>query len=42
MILKAIKKAVFSKTQTQLRKLLGMCNVYRRFVVDPALKANGV
>jgi len=32
--LKAIKKAVFPKTQTQLRSFLGMCNVYRRFTVD--------
>jgi len=27
---KAIKKASFPQTQTQLRSLLGMCNVYRR------------
>jgi len=32
--LKAIKKAVFPKTQTQLRSFLGMCNVYRRFTAD--------
>ena len=32
--LKAIKKAVFPKTQTQMRSFLGMCNVYRRFTVD--------
>jgi len=32
--LKAINKAVFPKTQTQLRSFLGMCNVYRRFTVD--------
>jgi len=32
--LKAIKKAVCPKTQTQLRSFLGMCNVYRRFTVD--------
>ena len=32
--LQAIKNAVFPKTQTQLRMLLGMCNGYRRFTVD--------
>ena len=32
--LKAIEKACFLKTQTQLRSFLGMCNVYRRFTVD--------
>jgi len=32
--LEAIKKAVFPKTQTQLRSFLGLCNVYRRFTVD--------
>jgi len=32
--LKAIKKAVFPKIQTQLRSFLGMCNVYRKFTVD--------
>jgi len=32
--LKAITKAVFPKTQTQLRSFFGMCNVYRRFTVD--------
>jgi len=37
--LKAIKKAVFPKTQTQLRSFLGMCNVYRRFTVDFAKTA---
>ena len=31
--LRAMKKAVFTKTQTQLRSFLGMCNVYRRFTV---------
>jgi len=30
-ILKAIRKAQFPKTQTQLRSFLGMCFVYRRF-----------
>jgi len=29
--LKAIRKAQFPKTQTELRCFLGMCNVYRRF-----------
>ena len=29
--LKAIRKAQFPKTQTQLRSFLGMCTVYRRF-----------
>jgi len=29
--LKAIRKAIYPKTQTQLRSLLGMCNKYRRF-----------
>jgi len=37
--LKIIKKAVFPKTQTQLRSFLGMCNVYRRFTVDFAKTA---
>jgi len=41
--LKAIKKAVFPKTQTQLRSYLGMCNVYvhvyRQFTVDFAKTA---
>jgi len=37
--LKAIKKAVSLKTQTQLRSFLGMCNVYRRFPVDFAKTA---
>jgi len=37
--LKAIKKAAFLKTQTQLRSFLGMCNVYRRFTVDFAKTA---
>jgi len=37
--LKAIKKAVLPKTQTQLRSFLGMCNVYRRFTVDFAQTA---
>jgi len=32
--LKAIKKASFPQTQTQLRSFLGMCYVYRRFTVD--------
>ena len=32
--LRAIKKAVFPKTQAQLRSFLAMCNVYRRFTVD--------
>jgi len=36
---KAIKKAIFLKTQTQLRRFLGMCNVYRRFTVDFAKTA---
>ena len=36
---KAIKKAVFPKTQTQLRSFLGVCNVYRRFTVDFAKTA---
>ena len=35
--LKAIKEAIFSQTQTQLRNFLGMCNVYRRFTVDFAM-----
>jgi len=26
--LKAIRKAIYPKTQTQLRSFLGMCNVY--------------
>lgn len=29
---KALKKAQYPQTQTQLRSFLGMCNVYRRFV----------
>jgi len=37
--LKDIKKAVFSKTQTQLRSFLGLCNVNRRFTVDFAKTA---
>jgi len=37
--LKAIKKASFPQTQTQLRSFLGMCNVYRRFTVDFAKTA---
>jgi len=37
--LRAIKKAVFPKTQTQLRSFLGMCNVYRGFIVDFAKTA---
>jgi len=37
--LKAIKKAVFPKTQTELRCFLGMCNVYRPFTVDFAKTA---
>jgi len=37
--LKAIKKAVFPKTETQLRSFLGMCNVHRRFTVDFAKTA---
>jgi len=37
--LKAVKKAVFPKTQTQLRTFLGMCNVCRRFTVDFAKTA---
>jgi len=37
--LKAIEKTVFSRTQTQLRSFLGMCNVYRRFAVDLAKTA---
>ena len=36
---KAIKKAVFPKTQTQLRSILGVCNVCRRFTVDFAKTA---
>ena len=28
----AIKKAVYPRTQTELRSFLGTCNVYRRFV----------
>lgn len=34
--LKAIKKARFPETQTQLRSFLGMCNVYRRFTKNYA------
>jgi len=37
--LKAIKKSVLAKTQTQLRRFLGMCSVYRRFTVDFAKTA---
>jgi len=37
--LKAIKRAVFPKTQTQLRSFLGMCNVYRRFTANFAKTA---
>jgi len=37
--LKAIKKASFPQTQTQLRSFLGMCNFYRRFTVDFAKTA---
>jgi len=37
--LKSIKKAVFPKTQTQLRSFLGICNVCRRFTVDFAKTA---
>jgi len=37
--LKAIKKAVFPKAQTQLRSFLGMYYVYRRFTVDFAKTA---
>jgi len=37
--LKAIKKAVFPKTETQLRSFSGMCNVYSRFTVDFAMTA---
>jgi len=37
--LKAIKKAVFPKTQTQLRSFSGMCNVYCMFTVDFAKTA---
>jgi len=29
--LKAIRKAIYPKTKTQLRSFLGMCSVYRRF-----------
>jgi len=36
---KAIKKAVFPNTQTQMTSFLGMCNVYRRFTVEFAKKA---
>jgi len=32
--LKAIRKAIYPKTQTLLRSFLGMCNVYRRFTAD--------
>ena len=34
--LKAIRRANFPQTQTQLRSFLGMCNVYRRFAQDYA------
>ena len=37
--IKAIKKASFPQTQTQLRSFLGMCNLYRRFTVDFAKNA---
>jgi len=37
--LKAIRKAVFPKTQTLLRIFVGMFNVYRRFTVDFATTA---
>jgi len=37
--LKAIKKAVYPRTQTQLRSFLGMCNVYCRFTVEFATTA---
>ena len=37
--LKAIKKAVIPKTETQLRSFSGICNVYRRFTVDSAKTA---
>jgi len=37
--LKAIKKAIFPKTRSQIRSFLGMCNVYRRFTVDFAKTA---
>jgi len=37
--LKAIRKAIYPKTQTQLRSFLGMCNVYRRFTADFAMVA---
>jgi len=32
--LKAIRKAIYPKTETQLRSFLGMCNIYRRFTAD--------
>jgi len=32
--LKAIRKTIYPKTQTQLRSFLGMCHVYRRFTAD--------
>jgi len=32
--LKAIRKAIYPKTKTQLRSFLGMCNVYLRFTAD--------
>jgi len=37
--IKAIKKSRFPQTQTQLRSLLGICNVYGRFTVDFAKTA---
>jgi len=37
--LKAIKKASFPQTQTQLSSVFGRCNVYRRFTVDFAKTA---
>jgi len=35
----ALKQASFSKTKTQLKSFLGMCNVYRRFVKDFAKRS---
>jgi len=40
--LKAIKKASFPQTQTQLRRFLGMCKVHRRFTVDFAKTAKSL
>jgi len=34
--LEALAKVVHPRTKTQLRSFLGMCNVYRRFVVNYA------